>query len=347
MALIDDRTREYLQEKFETELERPVKVEIFKGEANPETVDFSIRLMEELSSLSDKLSFEVKDLDDDAKALGVEASPTLIIGRDLGYRIEYWGAPLGMEAETFIDSLVLASTGRSGLGDMSEALLDLLDKEARVYVFVTPTCPHCPRSALQNNRLAVAAPGKIRSITVEAQENLEMARKYRVSSVPHQLFNEDQGTTTVGTQPEAQYVRSLLEYLGVDKGKIESVEAELKKAMLDLPENPSKPIIVTDDTFDEAIKRYPFLVVDCWAEWCGPCRMVAPVVKALAEEMQGKVVFAKLDTEANQRVPMEYAIHSIPTLLVFRNGKLAERLVGFRPKPRLKQELEKLMPAVN
>lgn len=345
MALIDEKTRTFLQKKLAEDMVRPVNVEVFKGKENPETTGFAIDLLKELAEINPSIRYEVKELDGEAAKLGVEASPTLLIGRELGYRLEYWGAPLGLEAEGFIDTLVMVSQGKSGLSGAGDQLLGLLGDELRLYSFVTPSCPYCPKSVMLNHRLAIAVPGKVRSIAVEAQQNMELARKYRVSSVPQQLFNEDTKTTSVGVQPEKGYIRSVLSYAGVEARAIEALEQEQKKSMLDLPVRPDHPVAVTDETFGDAIRKYPFVVVDCWAEWCGPCRMVAPVVDALAQEMAGQVVFAKLDTEENQGISAEYQIHSIPTLLVFRDGKLVERLVGFKPKPALKKEIEKLMQA--
>lgn len=347
MPLIDEKTRSFLKKKLAEELERPVTVEVFRGEENPETVEFSINLMKELEDLAPSLHLEVKELNGEAAALGVQASPTLLVGRELGYRLEYWGAPLGLEAEGFVETLIMVSRGRSGLTPTSEELLRLLTDEVRLYSFVTPTCPYCPKAVLQNHALAIAAPGKVRSIAVEAQENMELARTYKVSSVPQQLFNEDAATIQVGVQTEKRYVRSVLDYAGVDRQAIEAVEERMKKELLTLPGEPDHPVTVTDDTFAEAVKKYPFLVVDCWAEWCGPCRMVAPVVEALAGELRGRVVFAKLDTEANPVISEEYLITSIPTLLVFSKGKLIERLVGFKPKAVLKKEIEGLLPAAD
>ncbi len=346
MALIDQETGDYLRKKFADEMTRTVKVEVFRGEANPEAAEFSVNLVTELSQLSDAIRFEVKALDEQAAAEGITASPTLRIGHDLGYRLEYWGAPLGHEAEAFIDTLVLVSSGESGLSAGSGALLELLDSEVRAYSFVTPTCPHCPRSVLQNNRLAIAAPGKVRAIAVEAQENLDLARAYAVSSVPQQLFNEDKESITIGAQPEKAYVAALLRHAGVAPEVIAAKQAELRAQLAQFPAEPDAPLVVGDDNFDDAVAKYPLVVVDCWAEWCGPCRMMAPVIDALAKEMKGQVVFGKLDTEENQETAGRFAVHSIPTLLVFRDGELVDRLVGFKPKPALKKDIEAfLLPA--
>ena len=95
-----------------------------------------------------------------------------------------------------------------------------------------------------------------------------------------------------------------------------------------------KPLIVTDDSFQRdvlGIRDRPVLL-DCWAPWCGPCRMIAPVLEQLAAEASGKYVIAKLNVDENQRVAGQFQIHSIPTMLIFKNGTLVDRMVGAQPK---------------
>lgn len=341
MALLDERSARAVKQMFTETLSRPVHVELYAGTANPETVDFSRQLLGELNALDGRVTWSEKPLDDAARALGLEASPTLVIGRELGYRVEYWGAPLGLEAEGFLETLGLVSSGKSGLSDESRELLALVDRPVRLYSFVTPTCPYCPRSVKLNHQIAIERPGQVRSIAVEAEENPELSRKYRVSSVPQQLVNEDLKTVTVGAQPEAKIVRQALEKGVSDPASLSAIEQALRAAKTTFVDAPSKPLEVSDATFDEALAKYPLLVVDFWAEWCGPCRMVGPVVSELAHEMQGKVAFGKLDTEANQDTAARYNVSSIPTLIVFRNGQEVDRLVGARPKKALQSDIER------
>ena len=92
---------------------------------------------------------------------------------------------------------------------------------------------------------------------------------------------------------------------------------------------------------EEAIKNNPALVVDCWAPWCGPCRMMSPVIEELATDLKGKITFGKLNTDENQDMAMKYQVQAIPTLLIFKDGKLADRKVGALPKKVLAGELTK------
>jgi thioredoxin len=104
-----------------------------------------------------------------------------------------------------------------------------------------------------------------------------------------------------------------------------------------------KPLVVTDTTFSSAVLavRGKPVLVDCWASWCGPCRMIAPTIDELAREADGRYIVAKLDTDANQQTAAAYRINSIPALLIFKDGKLVNTLVGVQPKPVLQSALEK------
>jgi thioredoxin 1 len=103
---------------------------------------------------------------------------------------------------------------------------------------------------------------------------------------------------------------------------------------------PDTPIHLIDADIDEKIRKYPTIVIDCWAPWCGPCRMVGPVIEELAKEMQGKITFGKLNVDENPQTSMKYGIMSIPTMLVFKNGQLVDRIIGAMPKEMLLQKLK-------
>lgn len=108
-------------------------------------------------------------------------------------------------------------------------------------------------------------------------------------------------------------------------------------------ELPNKPVIVTDATIDSATSQYPLFILDCWAEWCGPCRMIGPIIEELAAEMKGKAVFGKLNVDENMKTSTKYRITAIPTLMIFKKGKLVDQLVGAYPKPALKSKLQKYL----
>ena len=102
------------------------------------------------------------------------------------------------------------------------------------------------------------------------------------------------------------------------------------------------PVNVTDDTFeDEVVKSDIPVLVDFWADWCGPCKMIAPIVEELASEFDGRIKFAKLDVDSNPKVAMTYGVRGIPTLMIFSAGSLVDQMVGAAPKSVLKGHLEK------
>jgi len=103
----------------------------------------------------------------------------------------------------------------------------------------------------------------------------------------------------------------------------------------------AKPKEVTDATFEQEVLKAPRpVLVDFWAPWCGPCRMVAPIVEELAKEYDGKVNFVKLNTDDNPIIASRYSIRSIPTLLVFKGGEPIGQIIGFRPKSDLRRRLD-------
>ena len=100
---------------------------------------------------------------------------------------------------------------------------------------------------------------------------------------------------------------------------------------------PNTPINVTDETFASTIEKYPLSLIDCWAPWCAPCRMVSPVIDSLAKDHAGEIVFGKLNVDENREIAAKYEIMSIPTILVFKNGKLVKRIVGAVPRGHIEQ----------
>ena len=108
----------------------------------------------------------------------------------------------------------------------------------------------------------------------------------------------------------------------------------------------SKPVHINNDTFKTVVlqAQQPVLV-DFYADWCGPCRALAPVLEELAEDLQGRLVVAKLDVDQNEELSLRYGVQSIPTLILFQNGQEAGRIAGFLPKARLLKALEPRLTA--
>jgi thioredoxin 1 len=96
----------------------------------------------------------------------------------------------------------------------------------------------------------------------------------------------------------------------------------------------AKPVVLNDSTFDQSVSKGVTLV-DFWAEWCGPCRQIAPIVEQIATENDGKLTVGKLDVDSNGETALKFGVMSIPTLILFKDGEPVERVVGFRPKEQL------------
>ena len=92
---------------------------------------------------------------------------------------------------------------------------------------------------------------------------------------------------------------------------------------------------ITDAAFETEIRAETPVLVDFWAEWCGPCRMVAPVLEQIAAEQSGKLKIVKLNVDENQQTPAQFGVTGIPTMILFKNGEMVDRIVGFMPKPQL------------
>jgi thioredoxin 1 len=119
-----------------------------------------------------------------------------------------------------------------------------------------------------------------------------------------------------------------------EQGKANKEGGETSGAVID------HPVKITDSTFVETVKKYPLVVIDCWAQWCGPCRMVAPIVDELAKEYAGKIVFGKLNVDENPRISSEFAIMAIPTIFIFKNGEPVDVVQGAMPKPYFEAKLK-------
>ena len=112
------------------------------------------------------------------------------------------------------------------------------------------------------------------------------------------------------------------------------------KCKAELPAPAIDPVTVTDANFSQVIESSPIpVLLDLWAAWCGPCRMIAPTIEMLARELAGKVLVGKLDVDANQRTAARYGVQGIPTLLILKNGREVDRLVGVQSREQILRKL--------
>ena len=131
----------------------------------------------------------------------------------------------------------------------------------------------------------------------------------------------------------------------VDENRLATSEAKCGRCGESLrggtSEHDSKPVVITDQTFEREVlqARGRPVLVDCWAPWCGPCRMIGPIMNQLAAESHGDYLIAKLNVDDNPQTASRFQIASIPTMLIFKDGKLIDRLIGAQPKQAIAERL--------
>ena len=165
------------------------------------------------------------------------------------------------------------------------------------------------------------------------------AKQFNISSVPEQIINEDVNSRMRGFQSEEKLVNQIIFYGSSKAEEILAKEEEKAKKEKELVDSPDYPLVLNERSFHQAVSKYPFLVVDCWAEWCGPCQMVHPVIESLAKRHKGKITFGKLNVDENQGIASHFGIMSIPTLLVFKDGKNVGSIIGAMPEKVLEEKL--------
>ena len=123
----------------------------------------------------------------------------------------------------------------------------------------------------------------------------------------------------------------------INKRKLDEMK---KQNELRASQASTEPVVLTDSTFASEVTKRPLVVVDFWAAWCGPCRMVAPIVEQLAKEYAGRVTFGKLNVDENPEVSQRFGIQSIPTMIVFKNGQPVDGLIGALPRTQIENKFK-------
>ncbi|MEZ7196661.1 FAD-dependent oxidoreductase [Pseudodesulfovibrio karagichevae] len=224
---LPEDVRKQLTETFQA-LKGPVHLELFaQSGVNDDFSGYTAKFCTDLARLNDKITFEQFDIPSErAEKLGVTASPTLCLNPD-DYHIRFLGAPLGEEGKSFITSIMLVSLGMNGLSEASLSLLEPLDEERLVQVFVSPSCPYCPGQVMHAVKSAIARPGLVKAECVEMNENRELTEKHNVGSVPHTIFNNG-AHDALGLMPEERFVVEMVYLKSAEEllkeGKLPGVE---------------------------------------------------------------------------------------------------------------------------
>jgi len=225
-------------------------------------------------------------------------------------------------------------------------------------VFWRAACRPCAQLAPVLDRIAQAYAGKLLVAKIDADDNPALSRRYNVTQLPALTLvrNEGVAAQAAGAVPEAQLRGWIDAVLGgaappAMHGPTAPLNDDTRPQAGPAPQPASnqraaggttQPIALTDATFDQVVGQSPLpVLVDFWAPWCGPCRMVAPAVEQLAREYAGRAVVAKLNVDDHQRIAQRYGIASIPALYIFKRGQVVERLVGAQPATALRQALQR------
>jgi len=213
--ILDDQIVKQINEVF-ADLQEPVQVLYFGSRQNCDYCDEAQQLLEEVAAINDKIELSVYDIQENqdiASRFNVTNAPGVVIAakdgsevRDLG--IQFSGIPSGHEFSTLINDILLVSKRDSGLSEKTREFLRNLDKPLHLQVFVTPTCPYCPRAVLLAHAMAMENPQMIRAEGVEAMEFPELAGRFNVSGVPQTVINAGAGTV-VGAAPEGQLLAEI------------------------------------------------------------------------------------------------------------------------------------------
>jgi thioredoxin 1 len=223
-------------------------------------------------------------------------------------------------------------------------------------------CAPCDQLNPALDRLAKAYAGRALVVKVNIDEEAGLARRLNVQQLPGLVFYKDgqEAGRGVGAATERE-LAAWLDYLvaggsppsaptgpsiatGAGAGAVPSGAASAQERATGPSRTAtgtkSEPVVLTDANFDQVIRQSTGpVLVDFWAVWCGPCKMIAPHVAALAQEFAGRAVVGKLNVDENPRVAGQFGIMSIPTLLIFSGGKVVDQIVGVQPAQVLRQRL--------
>ena len=214
--LLNEQVVSQISQTFE-QMKEPVQILFFGSQDNCEYCTDTRQLLEEVAGIDEKVSldfYDIKENADMAAKFNVERVPAIVIAAKDGdqvtdFGIQYSGIPAGHEFGTLINDIVLVSGRDSGLSAEAREYLKNLDKPLHLQVFVTPTCPHCPRAVLLAHQMAMENPAMIRAEGGEATEFPELANQFNVRGVPQTVINAGMGTV-VGAMPEKNLLAEIM-----------------------------------------------------------------------------------------------------------------------------------------
>ncbi len=217
--VLNDQIVKQINDAF-AEIKEPVQILYFGSQENCDYCTETRQLLEEVTAINDKLELNVYDINEDqdiATKFNVTSAPGIVIAAKDGSAvtnlgIQYSGIPSGHEFNTLINDILLVSRRDSGLNETTREFLKNLDKPLHLQVFVTPSCPYCPRAVLLAHQMAMENPQMIRAEGVEATEFPELANRFNVRGVPQTVINSGAGSV-VGAVPEQNLMAEIMRAL--------------------------------------------------------------------------------------------------------------------------------------
>lgn len=214
MALIGQKDADFLRKEFSENMAEPVRLIMFTQELECQYCRETRQLVEEVAALSDKIEAEVYNFvtdEQEAEKYDIDKIPAIAVVGHKDYGVRYFGIPSGYEFTSLIEDIIMVSQGESGLAEATKEAMADLANPVHIQVFVTPTCPYCPRAVRLAHQMALES-DLVRADMVEAIEFPHLSNKYHVQGVPRSVFNET--VFLEGGVPEPLFLEKLLEAAG-------------------------------------------------------------------------------------------------------------------------------------